>query len=478
MKKSIRFVLVLGCGVLAFGQNPGTFSAAGKMTVARDEAGGGGAYTATLLANGKVLIAGGGNLSDRSTAELFDPRTGAFTRTGDMIFPHSYHSATLLPDGRVLIAGGPCRCVGLPLVATAELYDPDTETFSATGDMMNPVSNTAVLLGNGRVLIAEDGESGTPRVPAELYDPAAGTFSPTGDQVGGSGHHQAALLPDGRVLLAICCTSEQIYDPATGTFGYTDKMSGIYADDFAMASLPNGRVLVQGGFLEELNLASANADLYDPSQGLFNPAGQMTMARYYHSATVLGDGTVLIAGGFGNPISNFRATASTAEIYDPASGTFSRTGDLTMARNGHTATLLLDGTVLITGGDGVGTAEIYYPATPVSAPRLFPVPGDAQGQGAIWHAETGDIASPSHPAAPGEVLSLYTTNLVTDGVMPPQVALGSRLAQVLYFGPTPEYPGYFQVNFRVPVGITPVSSLPVRLTYLGRPSNQVTIAVR
>jgi Kelch motif len=471
MKKSIRFVLVLGCGVLAFGQNPGTFSAAGKMTVARDGAGGGGAYTATLLANGKVLIAGGFNQSTLRSAELYDPRTGAFTRTGDMIFPRSYHSATLLPDGRVLIAGGTGRYVSSPLVATAELYDPDTETFSATGDMISGVSNTAILLASGKVLVADDA------LTAELYDPAAGTFSPTGDQVI-SGYHQAALLPDGRVLLAACCRNEEIYDPATGTFGFTDKMGGIYQDGFSMASLPNGRVLVQGGFLEELNLASANADLYDPSQGLFNPAGQMTMARYYHSATVLGDGTVLIAGGFGNPISNFRATASTAEIYDPASGTFSRTGDLTTARNGHAATLLLDGMVLITGGDGVGTAEIYYPATPVSAPRLFPVPGDAQGQGAIWHAETGDIASPSHPAAPGEVLSMYTTNLVTDGVMPPQVALGGRLAQVLYFGPTPEYPGYFQVNFRVPVGITPGSSQPVRIIYLGRPSNKVTIAVR
>jgi hypothetical protein len=431
---------MIACGALAFGQNPGTFSAAGKMTISRD------AYTATLLANGKVLIAGGKNPpgqpgGDLRSAELYDPKTGAFTRTGDMIVPRSYHSATLLPDGRVLIAGVLGRSVGPLVMPTAEVYDPDTEKFSATGDMMNPVANTAILLGNGQVLIAEDGEMWTPRVPAELYDPAAGTFSPTGDQLGSPGHHQAALLSDGRVLLAICCTSEQIYDPATGTFANTGTMSGIYADGFAAVALPSGRVLVQGGFLEELNLASATADLYDPSQGLFNSAGQMTMARYNHTATVLGDGTVLIAGGYRNPISNPTATATTAEIYDPARGTFSRTGDLTTARIGHVATLLLDGTVLITGGDGVGTAEVYNPVTPVSAPRLFPFPGDAQGQGAIWHADTGEIASPSHPAAPGEVLSMYTTNLVTDGVMPSQVALGGRLAQVLYFGPTPEYPG-------------------------------------
>ena len=264
MKESIRFVLIIACGVLAFGQDPGTFSATGKMTVSRD------AYTATLLANGKVLIAGGENPPDQParsilrSAELYDPRTGAFTRTGDMIFPRSYHSATLLPDGKVLIAGGG-RYIG-SVLATAELYDPDTETFSATGDMINSATNTAVLLASGKVLIAHDGGF----APAEIYDPAAGTFSPTGDQlVNWSGHHQAALLPDGRVLLAICCTSEQIYNPAAGTFGYTGKMSGIYQDGFAAASLANGRFLVQGGFLEELNVASAGADLYDPSQGLF-----------------------------------------------------------------------------------------------------------------------------------------------------------------------------------------------------------------
>jgi len=147
MKNSIRFALIIGYGVLAFGQNPGTFSAAGKMTVSRD------AYTATLLANGKVLITGGENPQGQSgvlrSAELYDPRTGAFTRTGDMIFPRSYHSATLLPDGRVLITGGTDRYVGSPLVPTAELYDPDTEAFSDAGDMIT-AANPAILLASGK----------------------------------------------------------------------------------------------------------------------------------------------------------------------------------------------------------------------------------------------------------------------------------------------------------------------------------------
>jgi len=481
MKESIRFVLIIACGGLAFSQNPGTFSATGSMTVSRHF------YTATLLANGKVLIAGGqdlgdpsslesGNFSSLNSAELYDPTTGAFTRTGNMISPRAYHSATLLPDGKVLIAGGSGLNYSGSLLATAELYDPDTETFSATGDMVNPGPVTAILLASGKVLLAH-ARLGFGPVTAEIYDPVAGAFSATGDQlVIWGGYQQGALLPDGRVLLAICCTAEQIYDPETGVFSYTAAMTGIYQDSFAATSLANGKVLVQGGYFEEGNVATADANLYDPSRGIFTSTGKMTTPRYAHTATLLGDGTVLIAGGFGSRSGD--PAPFTAEIYDPASGTFSRTGDLTTARGEHAATLLLDGTLLITGGDGVGTAEIYRPIRPVSAPRLFPAPGDTQGQGAIWHANTGEIASPSHPAAQGEILSMYTTGLVTGGAMPPQVALGGRLAAVQYFGPTPEYPGYFQVNFTVPGGITPESSVRVRLTYLGRQSNKVTIAVR
>jgi hypothetical protein len=473
VKKSTQFVLIISCGTIAFGQLRGTFSATGNMTVSRY------VHTATPLPNGKVLIAGGQNPPDQSSmrsAELYNPATRAFTPTGDMIFPRSFHSATLLPDGKVLIAGGTGdHYTGSPLTS-AELYDPDTEKFSATGDMNNPGPNTAILLASGKVLIAHD-RTTSQLATAELYDPVTGTFSRISNQlVIHSGHQQTVLLPDGRVLLAICCTFEQIYDPAKGAFNYTGKTKSIYQDAFAAVSLGNGMVLVQGGYLEEANIATAGADLYDPSQGTFMPTGKMTMPRYWHTATLLGDGTVLIAGGFGlgNPVGD--PTAATAEIYDSASGTFSRTGDLTTARAAHTTTLLLDGTVLIGSGDHAGTAEIYRPALPVPTQRLFTV--DTQGQGAIWHADTGEIASAFHPAAQGQILSMYTTNLITDGVVPPQVALGGRLAKILYFGPTSEYLGYFQVNFAVPSGITADVSVPVRLTYAGRSRNEVRVAIQ
>jgi hypothetical protein len=203
----------------------------------------------------------------------------------------------------------------------------------------------------------------------------------------------------------------------------------------------------------------------------------MNTARYYHTATALGDGTVLVAGGqVGARV--YTATAS-AEIYDPAAGTFSIVGDTTTGRINHSATLLLDGSVLIVGGDGSGTsAEIFDPARPAPAPVLFSLGGDAQGQGAIWQARTGEAATAASPAAAGDVLSLYTRGLVESGAIPPQVAVGGRFGEILYFGDAPGYPGYYQVNFRVPDGVSPGAAVPVRLTYLGRPSNAVTIGVR
>ena len=103
-----------------------------------------------------------------------------------------------------------------------------------------------------------------------------------------------------------------------------------------------------------------------------------------------------------------------------------------------------------------------------SAPKLF----------AIWHAATGQLVSAAAPATEGEVLSMYTTGLMEGGVIPPQVAVGGRLAQIQFFGDAPGYPGYYQVNFQVPAGVAAGSAVPVRLTYLGRSSNQVAIGVQ
>jgi hypothetical protein len=218
--------------------------------------------------------------------------------------------------------------------------------------------------------------------------------------------------------------------------------------------------------------------LYDPSTSMF--AGRnMAAPRRYPTATLLPDATVLIAGGGNLSMSYYESNS--AELYDPVADKFSVTGSMTENRERHTATVLLDGTVLVAGGgiNGRGSlgAEIYHPNVLIPAPLLFSLSGDGRGQGAIWHAQTGQIASADNRAVAGEALSMYTTSLPDGGVIPPQVAIGGRLAQVLYFGVS-GYPGYNQVNFRVPSGLAPGSALSVRLNYIGRSSNQVTLGVR
>jgi hypothetical protein len=217
----------------------------------------------------------------------------------------------------------------------------------------------------------------------------------------------------------------------------------------------------------------------------------MSTVRESHTANLLPDGTVLIAGGASIFETNTLITlaVSSAELYDAAAGSFSATGSMTTPRFLHAAVVLNNGQVLLTGGatlsgpeglnnsvTAISSAELYTPNVLVPAPALFSLSGD--GQGAIWHSTTGQVASPSAPAVVGEALSMYTTSLAEGGVIPPQVTVGGRLAQVLYFGDAPGYPGYNQVNFAVPDGLAAGTTVPVRLTYLGRSSNTVTIAVQ
>jgi uncharacterized protein (TIGR03437 family) len=173
---------------------------------------------------------------------------------------------------------------------------------------------------------------------------------------------------------------------------------------------------------------------------------------------------------------------ASAEIYDPEANAFMSVDPMISLRANHTATLLNDGRVLIAGGSARGithsSAELYTPGVLTPSPQLFSVARDRGGQGAIWHGSTGKIASPHRPAVPGEVLSMYTTSMVGANMIPPQVAGGGLLPEIVYFGDAPGYPGYNQVNFRVPAGVTTGSAVTVRLIYLGRPSNEVTIGVQ
>jgi len=248
--------------------------------------------------------------------------------------------------------------------------------------------------------------------------------------------------------------------------------------------LTNGTAFIAGGGDSGAGTCISQTELYDPANATFAAAPNMTLCRYYHTATLLPSGIVMIAGGASYDVGPYQANLASVEIYDFSSGTFGWIGNMNAGRQIHTATLLGDGRVLLAGGVGapgysaLATAEVYTPPVLVPAPVLFSLSGDGRGQGAIWNGVTGQIASPDNPATAGDVLSMYTTSLFEGGVIPPQVAIGGRLAEILFFGDAPGYPGFNQVSFQLPSGIAPGTAVPVRLTYLGRPSNEVTIGVR
>jgi len=356
--------------------SPSGFMPTGSLVVAR------GLHTATLLSNNKVLVAYGSNSRKYSIAtgyvglssiEVYDSGTGTFTEiAGDSGNGIYGHTATLLPNGKVLLAGGFVNSVwdysGISgSYRGATLYDSATGVFSGTGNMTaNRGDHTATLLANGKVLIAggaDQDPTGAGLASAELYDPSTGTFTQTGSMAVGRFLYTATLLQNGKVLIvggALTSTSDpvataEVYDPATGIFTMTHEMATA-REQHTATLLADGRVLIVGGTTStgtsDLQ-PTATAEVYDPSTGSFSVTGSMAEARTYHTATLLPSGKVLVAGGDEN---------STAEVYDPATASFSTIGGMEIGRSGHTATLLPNGSVLVVGGGifaGLASAELY-----------------------------------------------------------------------------------------------------------------------
>jgi hypothetical protein len=351
-----------------------TWTATGSMIEARSD------FTATRLADGKVLVAGGHmgvNISSpgMATAELYDPATGTWTATGRMLTGRSRLSATLLPDGKVLVAGGNvdssaslgARCC----LASAELYDPSTGTWSATGSMIDArVAHTATLLLDGRVLVAAgdsahiNGEPG-----AELYDPISGSWTATGTmKVDGLYGQTAALLANGKVLVVgghNGNAAPELYDPSSGSWSALDCAVGSPDGEGRCGNpgvwgtatpLPDGRVLVTGD--------SLGAALYDSGAGTWSPTGRPVVANdspdpYNHlRSLLLLNGTVLL-------LDNTEAGDS-AQLYDPKTGIWTAAARLTTVRYGAVATLLVDGRVLLVGG-----YSTTFPDSPLASAELY-----------------------------------------------------------------------------------------------------------
>ncbi len=324
--------------------------------------------------------------STATPSSAASPTLGRFVPTGSLSTARLYASATLLADGRVLVAGG---MVSGGVTDTAEIYDPATGEFSPTGSMtVDRYGQTAVRLPSGGVLIAggfgvEDGGF-KPRTSAEVYDPATSTFKVTGSMVVARAGPAVTMLADGRVLfaggatdgqLSVVLASAEIYDPATGSFAATGSLAQARYGGTATL-LEDGRVLVAGGQIpnpgNEINPMTplASAELFNPATGTFAPAGSMTEARVGHTATRLADGRVLIAAG-----QNQTGTIEEAEVYNPATDSFSATGSMLASRTNPAAFMLHDGRVLFVGGNQLDAdVELYDPPSGafVSAGYLQP----------------------------------------------------------------------------------------------------------
>lgn len=339
-------------------------------------------HSATLLQSGLVLVTGGYDSSGSAiaTCELYDPTTGSWTATGSLVTARYSHTSTLLPSGKVLVTGGARHTGSLGKLATCEIYDPTSGTWSATGALATPrCYHTITSLPSGTVLAAGGEDNVGFLATCEVYDPGAGTWRATGPLATARVEHTSTLLPSGKVLVAGGGNSGdyyratcELYDPVAGTWSATGPLA-IGRSFHAATVLPSGKVLVTGGGCPTGNVATC--EIYDPSLETWSASSMLATARYAHLATLMPSGVVLVTAGVGST-----GHLSTSETYDPTAGTWSPTGSLATARLWHTSTPLPSGKVLVVGGgDSTGRAipasEIYDPAagswiaTPLTIPR-------------------------------------------------------------------------------------------------------------
>lgn len=367
---ALTAVLVIAMNTVAFGAS-GTWISAASLHTPRD------GHTATLLSNGNVVVAGGENNNGAlASTEVYSPTTRSWTASGNLNTARSNASAVLLPNGSVLIAGG-CvsNCLGAT-TATAEVYNSTNGTWSTTGSMAAArVYFSMVLLSSGKVLVAggctklNANGCGGVTAKVEIYDPSTGKWTSTGSMNAARGNLTATPLPNGKVLAAGGINaannplgSAELYNPATGKWTLTGTMITA-RDEHTAILLSTGKVLVAGGE-NAAGVTTAKTELYNPASGKWAATGNLNTSRLEHTATMLMNGNVLIAGG-NNVTANNTIVLSSAELYKPSTGVWSKTGTMNSARVGHTATLLISGQVLAAAGSDANndltSAELYTP---------------------------------------------------------------------------------------------------------------------
>jgi len=373
------FILAIAAGIAATGavssrasETTGSWSTAAPLITGREE------HTATRLRNANVLITGGadGHGKALASAEVYNPKTNKWASAGSMRAARLDHTATLLSNGKVLVVGGQVGPIPFSSLASAELYDPTTNSWSAAASMIvSRTSQSAILLRDGRVLVVggislavrDGGLFPSLATDAEIYDAKANSWSATApmgfDRLG----QTATLLADGRVLVAggqdgaTTFRSTEIYNPTEDRWISAAPM-GVGRWGHAAALLPNGDVFVVGGTGEEPNPPSIalSAEIYDPGTNLWVAVANMAETHFEPTATVLPDGRVLVVGA---------TSQSRPELFDLARNLWSGTGS-SMDRRRHTATLLANGQVLIAGGHGtLDDALRYDPSAVAPLPR-------------------------------------------------------------------------------------------------------------
>ncbi|CAF4066476.1 unnamed protein product [Adineta steineri] len=316
-------------------------------------------HTASVLANGKVLITGGlNNEGFSNSTELYDPLAQTWTITGSMNNERAEHTASVLANGKVLVTGG---LNNQGYLNSTELYDPSTETWTITGNMNRArAEHTASVLANGKVLVAGGLNNQDFLNSTELYDPSTEIWTITSSMIDTRAEHIVSVLTNGKVLVAGGYNSfdrlhsGELYDLSTETWATTDSMNYTRIQ-FTASVLINGKVLVTGGWNYNFNRNSA--ELYDPSNATWTITGSMNYPRWKHTSSVLKNGKVLITGGFDHyPL-------DTAELYDPSTETWAIIGRMSTARGDHTASVLGNGNVLVTGGvyngEPLNSTELY-----------------------------------------------------------------------------------------------------------------------
>jgi N-acetylneuraminic acid mutarotase len=369
--------------------------------------------TATTLADGRVLAAGGEiaqmRLGAAISAELFDPGSGTWTPTGALNTPRAGQTATLLRDGRVLIVGGGTG-TSFSGLASAEVYDPSSGRFTPTAGAPTAAHSAAVAepLPDGRVLIAGGfGADGAATPATDIYDPATDAFT-AGPPLGTArAQAVAAVVAGGRVLVAggtdaggRALASAEIYDAASDAWTpVADALSDARVAA-AVAPLPGGRALVAGG-VSDGRVPLASADVYDPAANRFAPAAPMRTGRQLAIAAPLPGGRVLVAGGAtGIDTGTGVPVVSSAEVYDPAVDTWTSAATLSAPRAGAAAAVLGDGDVLVAGGvsngsgSTVGSAERYISEKVPAAPEDVEASAGDGSAAVTWAPPQSDGGAP------------------------------------------------------------------------------------